>query len=153
MYIKIYLATILVLFLVSSSDGECCRGVECPGVPWGKTLCCADGTSRDWTHGNFCCGKGQCNIFCCNCGGGCRRGHLRSNSNPFESRFWTSEFLSGIGEALAGRKKRSTEEIAGDLDHFSSFDTNGDRSIDITEIREAFGKDVDNFPLKPPKIF
>ena len=153
MNVKIYPALIFVLLLVRSSEGECCRGVECPGVPWGKQGCCADGITRDnnilvglgIVGGNFCCGNGRCKVFCCNCDGGCRQGHLRSNSNIFDPGFWTPELVSGFGEALTGRKKRSTEEIARDLDHFSSFDINGDGFINANEIIESFGKVVDNF--------
>ena len=68
-------------------------------------------------------------------------------SNIFDPGFWTPELVSGFGEALTGRKKRSTEEIAVDLDHFSSFDINGDGFISVNEITEMFGIGVDNFFL------
>lgn len=38
---------------------------QCCGTAFGGT--CADGT-----HGTPCCGTGGCNVFCCNCDGGCR---------------------------------------------------------------------------------
>ena len=130
MDIKIHLLVFFILFLVRYSSGECCTGDHCPVVPRGRKACCADGTQRNfmsillrvfyWKYficfcykgGNWCCGKGRCNIFCCNCGGGCRTGHL--NDNSLDLGF----FSFGNG----GRKKRSTEEIVGDMNHFSSFD-------------------------------
>ncbi|CAG7834732.1 unnamed protein product [Allacma fusca] len=52
-----------VLLVVSTHmtyvSGECCY--DSNGV-------CADGT-----YSTPCCGHGPCNIFCCNCDGGCRR--------------------------------------------------------------------------------
>ncbi|KAH7399156.1 hypothetical protein DE146DRAFT_783166 [Phaeosphaeria sp. MPI-PUGE-AT-0046c] len=40
----------------------CYVAADCCDVP------CSDGTS-----GTPCCGNGECNVFCCNCDGGCRQ--------------------------------------------------------------------------------
>ncbi|ETO18482.1 hypothetical protein RFI_18784 [Reticulomyxa filosa] len=57
---------ISIIFILSCGyqvSGECCKPI--PG-----TRTCRDGTIlSDW---GGCCGKGACNIFCCNCDNGCR---------------------------------------------------------------------------------
>ncbi|TGZ79457.1 hypothetical protein EX30DRAFT_342336 [Ascodesmis nigricans] len=48
---------------------ECCPGSRCPNSPPMFPIpCCADGT-----QGTPYCGYGPCNIFGCNCDGGCRK--------------------------------------------------------------------------------
>ncbi len=40
----------------------------------GKSECCDRAPCSDGTNGGgFCCGVGDCNIFCCNCDNGCRK--------------------------------------------------------------------------------
>lgn len=56
-----------VVFFVAAmaaADAVCC------GPPLGGHITCDDGTET-WT----CCGVRKCNIFCCNCDGGCRKSH------------------------------------------------------------------------------
>ncbi len=48
-----------------------------------SNACCtenANGYCGDGSRGTPCCGQGRCNIFCCNCDGGCRR---RSDKKRF----------------------------------------------------------------------
>ncbi|CAG7721852.1 unnamed protein product, partial [Allacma fusca] len=58
----------LVSFHMSYVSGICC--------PSYRGLC------QDATEGTSCCGYGPCNIFCCNCDGGCRRGSGRGRLFP-----------------------------------------------------------------------
>jgi hypothetical protein len=60
-----FLLCILLLFAVSSPFAL----AECCGTPLGGGIC-EDGEYAE-TFG--CCGVGACNIFCCNCDGGCRQ--------------------------------------------------------------------------------
>jgi len=61
---KMFLATVFCSFFLFPIQlvAECC-----PGMFLGGYQVCKDGY-RTWN----CCGKGACNIFCCNCDGGCR---------------------------------------------------------------------------------
>ncbi len=50
-------AIIIIMFaILSLGSADCCG-----------TTPCADGSKN-----GFCCGVGDCNIFCCNCDNGCR---------------------------------------------------------------------------------
>jgi len=56
--------TIMILFAVLAAANACCtRPTD------GK---CPDGSGCNVADGCFCCAYGACNIFCCNCDGGCR---------------------------------------------------------------------------------
>ncbi|KAF1847617.1 uncharacterized protein K460DRAFT_279871 [Cucurbitaria berberidis CBS 394.84] len=44
-------------------------------IPLATAVCCqgpTTGSCGDGTNGTPCCAHGKCNIFCCNCDGGCR---------------------------------------------------------------------------------
>ena len=57
--------TIMILFAVLAAANACCtRPTD------GK---CPDGSGCNVIDGCFCCSYGSCNIFCCNCDGGCRQ--------------------------------------------------------------------------------
>ncbi|KAH8284069.1 hypothetical protein KR054_009335 [Drosophila jambulina] len=85
---------ILSVILVRQAHAECCTASQdvtftmetgsCDLVGgYGGTICevaiCADGVARKGTY----CGKGPCNIFGCNCDGGCLTGHW---STSFEEK-------------------------------------------------------------------
>ncbi|KZS90643.1 hypothetical protein SISNIDRAFT_488219 [Sistotremastrum niveocremeum HHB9708] len=53
-------ASLAVTMLTSGAQAECCDNSQ--------ALC------ADCTQTTPCCGYGKCNIFCCNCDGGCRKG-------------------------------------------------------------------------------
>ncbi|KZS90642.1 hypothetical protein SISNIDRAFT_468415 [Sistotremastrum niveocremeum HHB9708] len=62
-------ASLAVSMLSLGARADCCEGVElCP----------------DCTEATPCCGYGKCNIFCCNCDGGCRgfKGKLTDQMHP-----------------------------------------------------------------------
>ena len=58
---------IVLVFLaaaIAAANADCC------GPPFGGHMICDDGSET-----STCCGVGPCNIFCCNCDGGCRISH------------------------------------------------------------------------------
>ena len=60
----------MVLFVSISVKGECCETEW--WQPNGKKAdyYCNDGSSGTFLFG--CCGKGSCNLWCCNCDNGCK---------------------------------------------------------------------------------
>src|SRR5918911_5330 len=52
---------VLTLAFAGTARADCC-----------STVC--NNKCGDCTAGTPCCGHGPCNIFCCNCDGGCRHG-------------------------------------------------------------------------------
>lgn len=64
----IFLLLPMALFGAVKANADCC------GIPLGGWYTCQDGTSS----GGGCCGVGPCNILCCNCDGGCRVSHNRT---------------------------------------------------------------------------
>ena len=86
----IFLSVLGVLAIVASTDAECC------GCSFNKR--CMDGTSCGFTS---CCAYGSCNIFCCNCDGGCRTPGLEfeAKQNDNATHF---EFLSIIDKDSSG---------------------------------------------------
>ena len=95
---------IFSLFFVSSSDAKCCDA-EC-NFQWPYGKFCHDGTLPD-----VCCGRGPCNIFCCNCDRGCR----------------------GVS-----RGKRAVHDVD-DLERFANYDVNRDGVIDFFEANSKMG--------------
>ncbi|KAH8688667.1 hypothetical protein GQ44DRAFT_291763 [Phaeosphaeriaceae sp. PMI808] len=64
----LYLSWIVcVTALLPLATAECCRGPVIGGS-------CGDGTTP-----TPCCAHGGCNIFCCNCDGGCRGRSVKQN--------------------------------------------------------------------------
>ena len=85
---KIVLLSVLgVLAIVAYTNAECC--------PCSNSGFCSDNTVCG-TYPNFCCAHGNCNIFCCNCDGGCRTGlEAKQDDNA-------TEFLSQIDKDSSG---------------------------------------------------
>lgn len=60
------LKTVIVLFaVIAATNAECCTRPSDGYCPNGSLCLIIDGC--------FCCANGWCNIFCCNCDGGCRQ--------------------------------------------------------------------------------
>ncbi|XP_066267366.1 uncharacterized protein [Branchiostoma lanceolatum] len=110
----------LLLLAMDPSDAECCDHTKkvCT-VRWlffktGCTKYCGDGTEP-----TPCCGHGKCNIFCCNCDGGCR-----------------------------GKKRTLGEEFLPPL-VFEEYDADGDQRLSVEEaavLLEALEIDVSSLP-------
>ena len=76
------LVIITVLWTIPQADAECCRK---PLVgKWGKDPTCGD---QHVGESSFCCGVGTCNIFCCNCEGGCIPGSFLYDPNDVNSKW------------------------------------------------------------------
>ena len=78
-YLKIFLLlSITLLHNIQNAQSDCCYPIKFPFFcdnPKGKAYLCADCSEPTYPHIIFAtrnCGKGQCNIFGCNCDGGCR---------------------------------------------------------------------------------
>nr|CAH0110888.1 unnamed protein product [Daphnia galeata] len=81
---KVVLPLLLMLLLTVQVDAECCvmnppLGSDHPGAVLQPSpalitnLLYGGDSCNDGTRGTPCCGVGSCNIFCCNCDGGCRK--------------------------------------------------------------------------------
>jgi hypothetical protein len=124
----ILLLIFVVAQLPSAVESVCCY------IAW-ESGRCADGIFPPY----LCCGKGDCNVFCCNCDGGCRSDY-------------TLYGLSGVAEVAAyrtmdtnGDGRVDQEEAFAYLGHlyagnnfsFHNYDTNGDGYLSLTEIKHG----------------
>ena len=120
---RIILAFALVLLVwLEATEGTCCGVWEhrCPVKGRGDDLskkcklytytACGDGKYHD----SPCCGRGSCNIFCCNCDGGC----LGSTAPAFTK----------------------SDDIPNSIARYHSFDQNHDGKIDREEFKKFLSK-------------
>ncbi|KAM0798422.1 hypothetical protein BDR22DRAFT_964767 [Usnea florida] len=134
---------------------ECCNPVaDAPdqyfefGMP--PAQLCADGS-----YSTPCCGEGGCNIFCCNCDGGCRtdtwmekikRDDLEDDQSiPVDSLFQsvdgdTDQYLS-LAEYIVWVERTKGESVVKNatmlemwIEKFESHDANGDGKIEPGEM-------------------
>eukprot|EP00058_Branchiostoma_floridae_P014360 XP_002599848.1 hypothetical protein BRAFLDRAFT_95538 [Branchiostoma floridae] len=161
------LSALLVVLMVDPADSACCHAPKkhCSGWFFGRRC---TGRCHDGTQGTPYCGYGPCNIFGCNCRGGCRH----NKRDVAEEALGLLELLRGEQEdtapeesAMDGRElsdhdtdqdmKLSQEEalemlkLRGDVDTdnlpadwFTSMDTNGNGFIDPEEYDEDEGETV-----------
>ncbi|XP_078694645.1 uncharacterized protein LOC144923719 [Branchiostoma floridae x Branchiostoma belcheri] len=125
----------LLLLTLDQSAAECCDPTrKVCSVNWfilkaGCTKYCGDGTVS-----TPCCGHGKCNIFCCNCDGGCR-GKKRAQEGP--------------GDLLLDEATWNSQAITLPPYGFEQYDSNGDQKLTIEEaigLLEALEYDVTNLP-------
>ena len=121
------------LLAVTNAYAVCC-GPVCGG-PIG-------GTCGDCTTTNAYCGYGPCNIFGCNCDGGCRTGRCDQLNGSSES---TQDKFSEIDQDASGtisfeeasawllQNGKSEEELADLQGSLDAMDTNENRVIDPAE--------------------
>lgn len=92
--IAVFVMLSMLLLVIEQSNADCCP-------PYNEHNC-ADGTfifcftfirfffqidiSFSGTAITPCCGRGRCNIFCCNCDGGCRKATIRTSRERFLNR-------------------------------------------------------------------
>ena len=108
-----FLALTLVAF-VAKVDAKCCRGLGC----------------NNWGRG--CCGAYPCNIFCCNCDGGC-------------------SYPRGLERAMLDKDSESSKTI------MERADTSLDGALDLEEATEYLhsegklddkeAREIDEVPL------
>ncbi len=115
--ISVTLLSIILFSIINPSKSECC------GVP----IKCRVGRSityrcKDCTESTPYCGKGMCNIFGCNCDGGCREGNSSLFCWSTSSGCISNEFFEATG----------AEKL------FTIIDTDSDEKISLTEAKEYF---------------
>ena len=115
---------------VTVANADCCNCGECNQ--------CQDGTEC-----TPCCGHGGCNIFCCNCDGGCRQpikfyqqlhhtlGRFRAIDRDGSHGIDFNEFTQFISHLPS---------IESHHDTFNAHDQNGDGQISIHEFDEDTAK-------------
>ena len=120
---RVIFAAILCAFvLVDKSmrtNAVCCRVNSCG-------TCC-----DDWTKGTPCCGRGRCNIFCCNCDGGCRKGK-RSNDeiNTFSVHDLNQDSKISFDEMVTNLNEIPRHRV---LDEFKKMDQDESGFIEAKE--------------------
>ncbi|XP_017494015.1 PREDICTED: uncharacterized protein LOC108382126 [Rhagoletis zephyria] len=114
--------TALLLLVLDQVNGDCCH------VPYKCTEPDNKKVSRcyDCTEASVYCGIGKCNVFGCNCDGGCRQGN--------ESLWcWNSFFNCGKHslkrEAIAMPEMQLVTIV-------QKFDTNGDIALNVDEFAQ-----------------
>lgn len=126
-FTSITLATIFVIAcsLAKETAGECCLRA-------GIGELCPDGTA-----GTPCCSHGKCNIFCCNCDGGCRMKNLPL-SDDIETRLNTCASMKmSLEEFSSFAHKKGITGSQTITSMFNLYDVNSDGSIDRNEMASA----------------
>lgn len=113
-----------VLSLIGSSEvalADCCH-TSCGWVCFGRT--CEPTVCSDCTAGTPYCGYGSCNIFGCNCDGGCRTGDCSG---------------SGGGNCLGSCSDCSINPVASQpqdpVANFKAIDADGSGALSLQEVR------------------
>ncbi|KAF9630114.1 hypothetical protein BFW01_g295 [Lasiodiplodia theobromae] len=92
-------------------------------APFAAAHCChvinENNECRDGSWGTPCCGQGGCNIFCCNCDGGCRSDNRKLAS-------------------------RATIDGAADADSFSVADVDGTGNLTLAQYTQYMGATEDD---------
>lgn len=140
--------SVLLLLDVIRENGvlsECCV-IEHDCVLIRSNLRCS--RCADKTLGTPCCGYLGCNIFCCNCGGGCRKAEgiesiLSSSSDstkPLEIHDKDGDGFLNVQEINQMLSNRSCGNFTGNLEDAKMllvrFDRNGDGKLSYEEIDE-----------------
>ena len=76
----------LLLILIGSANSECCDRCD-------NTAHCPNGDACGVPQIQ-CCSYGACNIFCCNCGGSCRKEYSSTSPNRTASTIINGLFLT-----------------------------------------------------------
>jgi hypothetical protein len=126
------LLIVVVAQLPSAVDSVCCT-TEPSG--W-----CADGYNPPFP----CCGVGSCNVFCCNCDGGCRK--KKSGRSRYGQAGVFGEMAAYRTMDTNGDGGVDQEEAFAYLGHlysgnnfsFYNYDTNGDGFLSLTEIKHGY---------------
>lgn len=72
--ITITIAILIALLTKHQIDAVCCgRLTPC------MSLDCKEKCSNTSVENSWCCGVGSCNMFCCNCDGGCHTSYMIDN--------------------------------------------------------------------------
>ncbi|KAK5046455.1 hypothetical protein LTR84_008258 [Exophiala bonariae] len=113
--------SIIILSLLGTAAtvaAECCS----------SPATCLDGTKSDiWS----CCAYGSCNIFCCNCDGGCRQASTKRSWTD-----WVSHDLGNLasdseGTSVCGLTRTDKQCV---IDKINELDTDLDGKVSLAEI-------------------
>ena len=94
--------------------------------------CCTLGAMAgevDCRLGGYCCGCGSCNIFCCNCAGGCNNEYWTSKSYNF-AKYWDHDHCGHKKREIVNTS-RNVSLKAGLL--FKKVDIDGNNAITMGE--------------------
>jgi hypothetical protein len=125
---------VVTLQLATKVDAECCSASK--DYYGNMPTKCGDDTKP-----TPCCGYGGCNIFCCNCDGGCR--HSRRRSNPDEI---AANDLATFGEIDLNKDGKVDADEAHKFVapknltqafEFARYDLNGDGYLSLYEVSGA----------------
>ena len=93
--------------------------------------CCPSGVFEEWNCrlGGWCCGCGSCNIFCCNCAGGCDKEYWE---------YYNSKDTNYKGSTNCGHKKREVVNTSRNVSLkagllFKKVDIDGNNAITMGE--------------------
>jgi hypothetical protein len=129
---------VVALQLATTVDAECCSAtmdVEYIGFGQMPSKC------GDNTEPTPCCGYGPCNIFCCNCDGGCRSSRRRSNPDEI-----AANDLATFGEIDLNKDGKVDADEAHKFVapknltqafEFARYDLNGDGFLSLYEVSGA----------------
>merc|ERR1712038_751967 len=135
-YLFVFLAVFYIAMPYRGVDAVCCgNNFKCPNL---SSWICGDASSP--TTASQCCGRGACNIFCCNCGDGCRCN--KAEGCKYYGRPCDQYSDGGIDHGNNGRRGRlwwSNVEVEDDLplrggrSIMKLADTDGDGMISVVE--------------------
>lgn len=124
------LVVLAASFLPAPVLAECCDRDSC-------------GRCGDHTQGTPCCGYGKCNIFCCNCDGGCRHYALEGSAGRFAA--LDLDQSGGISseefEIWTGQAGRHFETNEDRRKAFEALDANENHVIDPREFDASLAGD------------
>jgi hypothetical protein len=111
--------------------------------PSTESVCCVVDDRRQCADGSvavaLCCGKGSCNVFCCNCDGGCKGSRSRGGGHIF------SEMAAYRMMDLNGDGGVDEEEAFTYLGHlyagnfsFYNYDADNDGYLSLMEIKQGY---------------
>jgi hypothetical protein len=138
---RIILAVTIVvaLQLATKVDAECCnpnKDYQYMGMMGTLATKCGDDTKP-----TPCCGYGKCNVFCCNCDGGCRSSRRRSNPDEI-----AANDLATFGEIDLNKDGKVDADEAHKFVapknltqafEFARYDLNGDGFLSLYEVSGA----------------
>jgi hypothetical protein len=137
--LAVTILVVVALQLATKVDAACCSANKDlqynNGVGFIYTKCGDDTKPRP------CCGYGACNIFCCNCNGGCRSSRRRSNPEEI-----AANDLATFGEIDLNKDGKVDAEEAHKFVapknltyefEFARYDLNGDGFLSLYEVSGA----------------
>jgi len=146
MFMPIFLLGFLLVFHSPSAEGVCCHSVCSQYIGVWIWRRCIGFECKDGTKPTPYCGHRPCNVFGCNCGGGCREASGRSLEVEREEGVldellaFKSIDTNGDGMIDMGEASASVEQL--DLENFQEIDLNGDGKISPLEFDAGISEEA-----------